>query len=119
MRCFMRSLICAATLMAFAMPLGAQTPTLPYDHIHLSVPDQAAGVTWYEKNFGGMRFDEAPEVTAIVVQRMDQKSTGAGEEVIAAGAAAVANAVFDAIGVRLRQYPLTPERVRAALNRRA
>ena len=49
---------------------------------------------------------------------MDQKSTGAGEEVIAAGAAAVANAVADAIGVRLRQYPLTPARVLAALSQR-
>ena len=37
------------------------TPTLPYDHIHLLVPDQAAGVAWYEKNFGGKRFDEAAD----------------------------------------------------------
>lgn len=63
-------------------------------------------------------FDEAPDVTPIVVQRLDQKSTGAGEEVIAAGAAAVANAVVDATGVRLGQYPLTPARVRAALAQR-
>jgi len=66
-----------------------------------------------------LRFDEAPEVTPVVVQRLDQKSTGAGEEVIAAGAAAVANAFFDATGVRLRQYPLTPSRVKAALTGRA
>jgi hypothetical protein len=32
-----------------------------------------------------------------------------------AAGAAIANALFDATGVRLRQYPLTPERVRAAL----
>jgi CO/xanthine dehydrogenase Mo-binding subunit len=63
-----------------------------------------------------LRFDEHPEVTAVVVQRIDQPSTGAGEEVLAAGAAAIANAVFDAIGVRLRQFPLTPQRVRAALS---
>jgi nicotinate dehydrogenase subunit B len=54
-------------------------------------------------------------VTPIVVQRLDEPSTGAGEEVMGATAAALANAFFDATGVRLRQYPLTPERVKAAL----
>jgi CO/xanthine dehydrogenase Mo-binding subunit len=44
-----------------------------------------------------------------------EPSTGAGEEVMGATAAAIANALFDATGVRVRQYPLTPERVRAAL----
>jgi catechol 2,3-dioxygenase-like lactoylglutathione lyase family enzyme len=43
------------------VPAAAQTATLPYDHIHLSVPDTAAGVSWYEKNFGGKRFDEAAD----------------------------------------------------------
>ena len=62
-----------------------------------------------------LRFGETPAVTAIVVQRMDQKSTGAGEEVVAAASAAIANAFFDATGVRLREYPLTPQRVKAAL----
>ena len=40
---------------------------------------------------------------------------GAGEEVMGAAGAAIANAFFDATGVRLRRYPLTPERVRSAL----
>ena len=40
---------------------GAQTPTLPYDHIHLNVPDTAAAANWYEKNFGGKRITEAPD----------------------------------------------------------
>jgi len=62
-----------------------------------------------------LRFAEHPEVTSIVVQRLDEPSTGAGEEVMGATAAAIANAFFDATGVRMRQYPLTPERVKAAL----
>ena len=66
-----------------------------------------------------LRFEECPEVTPIVVQRMDQKSTGAGEESMAAGAAAIANAFFDATGVRMREYPFTPRRVLAALRQRA
>jgi nicotinate dehydrogenase subunit B len=62
-----------------------------------------------------LRFAEHPQVTAVVVQRLDEPSTGAGEEVMGATAAAIANAFFDATGVRLRQYPMTPERVKAAL----
>jgi CO/xanthine dehydrogenase Mo-binding subunit len=66
-----------------------------------------------------LRFAEHPDVVPVVVQRLDQPSTGAGEEVMGATAAAVANAFFDATGVRLRQYPMTPERVKAALRARA
>ena len=64
-----------------------------------------------------LRFEECPEVTPIVVQRLDQKSTGAGEEVMAAAAGAIANAFFDAVGVHMREFPLTPPRVLAALQR--
>ncbi len=52
-----------------------------------------------------LRFAEHPEVMPVVVQRIDEPSTGAGEEVMGATAAAIANAFFDATGVRLRQYP--------------
>ena len=62
-----------------------------------------------------LRFAEHPQVTAIVVQRLDEPSTGAGEEAMGATGAAIANAFFDATGVRLRQYPMTPARVKAAL----
>ena len=62
-----------------------------------------------------LRFEEAPAVTPIVVSRPDQTSTGAGEEVLAATGAAIANAFFDATGVRMRERPMRPERVLAAL----
>jgi CO/xanthine dehydrogenase Mo-binding subunit len=62
-----------------------------------------------------LRFGEHPAVTPIVVQRLSEKSTGAGEEVLPAVVAAIGNAFFDATGVRLRQFPLTPRRVLAAL----
>jgi CO/xanthine dehydrogenase Mo-binding subunit len=62
-----------------------------------------------------LRFAEHPEVVPVVVQRLDEPSTGAGEEVMGATTAAIANAFFDATGARLRQYPMTPERVKAAL----
>jgi len=65
-----------------------------------------------------LRIEECPEVTAVVVQHLDQKSSGGGEELMGPAAAAIANALFDATGVRLREYPLIPTRVLAALQRR-
>jgi nicotinate dehydrogenase subunit B len=65
-----------------------------------------------------LRFEECPSVTPIVVQRLNERSTGAGEEVMAGAAAAIANAFFDATGVRMQEFPLTPKRVLAALSKR-
>jgi nicotinate dehydrogenase subunit B len=63
-----------------------------------------------------MRFKDAPAVTPIVLQWTSNPFTGGvGEPVAVAAAAAVANAFFDATGVRMRTAPLTPARVRAAL----
>jgi nicotinate dehydrogenase subunit B len=62
-----------------------------------------------------LRFGEHPDVTPVVVQRLDESSSGAGEEVMGATSAAIANAFYDATGVRLRQFPMTPDRVKAAL----
>ncbi len=62
-----------------------------------------------------LRFEECPAVTPVIVQRLDQRSSGAGEETMAAAAGAIANAFFDATGRRMERYPLTPERVLAAL----
>ena len=54
--------ILAGVLVAFSgAGAAAQTATLPYDHIHLNVPDPAAAANWYEKHFGGTRITEAPD----------------------------------------------------------
>jgi len=62
-----------------------------------------------------LRFPEAPQVDVILIDRPDQPLLGAGEAATAPVAAALANAVFDATGVRLRTVPFTAERVKAAL----
>jgi CO/xanthine dehydrogenase Mo-binding subunit len=62
-----------------------------------------------------LRFKEHPSVTTVVLQRTDQIPTGAGEPLVPGIPAAIANAVFDATGVRIRRVPLTAGRVRAAL----
>lgn len=75
------------------------------------------GVTSLDWNgYRVMRFEDCPAVTPVVVQRVNEPSSGAGEEVMAAAAAAIANAFCDATGVRIREYPLTPRRVLAALS---
>ena len=54
--------LCAAIGAATAGRAVAQTKTLPYDHIHLNVPDPAAASAWYEKNIpGARRIKEAPD----------------------------------------------------------
>src|SRR5262249_34099618 len=62
-----------------------------------------------------LRFKDSPKVTSILLQRSDVPPQGVGQEVTDVAAAAVANAFFDATGVRIRTAPFTPARVRAAL----
>ena len=63
-----------------------------------------------------LRFSEAPPVEVTIIDRPDQPSLGMGEAVAGPTAAAIANAVFDAIGVRVRDLPLTRERMMMAIN---
>ncbi|HEY5269174.1 MAG TPA: molybdopterin cofactor-binding domain-containing protein [Anaerolineales bacterium] len=62
-----------------------------------------------------LTFSEVPEVEIVLINRPDQPAMGAGEPSTITTAAALANAIFDATGARLRQIPFTPERVKAAL----
>jgi CO/xanthine dehydrogenase Mo-binding subunit len=62
-----------------------------------------------------LRFKDTPNVTSIVIQRLDTQPEGVGNPVTNTAPAAIANAFFDATGVRMRTAPLTPARVRAAL----
>ncbi len=62
-----------------------------------------------------LKFSEVPEVDIVLINRPDQPAMGAGEPSTVTTAAAVGNAIFDAAGVRLRQVPFTPARIKAAL----
>jgi CO/xanthine dehydrogenase Mo-binding subunit len=62
-----------------------------------------------------LRFRDAPNVSTRIVQRLDLASTGSGEPTNVPVPAAIANAFFDATGVRIRTAPMTPGRARAAL----
>jgi CO/xanthine dehydrogenase Mo-binding subunit len=63
-----------------------------------------------------LRFAEVPNVRVHVLDRPDQPSLGAGEAAQAPVAAAIANAVADALGVRVRTLPLTPENLLRAVH---
>ena len=61
---------------------------------------------------------EVPTVESVLINQTDVAAMGAGETAVTVAAAAIGNAFFDATGVRLREIPFTPERVKAALRAR-
>jgi CO/xanthine dehydrogenase Mo-binding subunit len=62
-----------------------------------------------------LTFEEAPSVEIVLVNRPGEPSLGVGEGMMGPTAAAIGNAVFNAMGVRVRDLPLTRERVVAAI----
>jgi CO/xanthine dehydrogenase Mo-binding subunit len=69
--------------------------------------------TW--ERYPILRFSEVPAVDVHIVPS-SAPSLGAGEASLGPSAAAIANAVFDALRVRVRELPLTPERIVAAMD---
>ena len=61
-------------------------------------------------------FREVPVIEVVSMPRPGEPPLGAGESASVPGTAAIANAIFDATGVRFRAPPFTPEVVRAGLN---
>jgi CO/xanthine dehydrogenase Mo-binding subunit len=62
-----------------------------------------------------LRFSEVPAVDVLLMPSREP-SLGAGEASIGPTAAAIANALFDALGVRVRDLPLSPEHIVAAMD---
>lgn len=62
-----------------------------------------------------LRFSEVPDVEVELIQRPDVDPVGAGEAAHGPVTAAIANAVFDALGVRVRDLPITREGIIAAM----
>lgn len=71
------------------------------------------------KEWGGyplITFPEVPAIDVLMVPRQDEPPLGVGESASVPSASAIANAVYDATGIRFRELPLTPELVLVALN---
>ena len=76
--------------------------------------DQVLSVDW--ASYPILEIQDAPErVDIVLLDHPTMPASGAGEPSTRTVPAAVANAFFDATGVRMRRVPLTPERVKAAL----
>ncbi len=56
-------------------------------------------------------FPDVPKIDVLMLPRQDQPPLGVGESASVPSAAAIANAIFDATGVRFRELPLTPDRI--------
>ncbi|TCR79516.1 molybdopterin cofactor-binding domain-containing protein [Rhizobium sp. BK376] len=70
------------------------------------------------KEWGGypiITFPEVPDIDVLMLDRPNDPPLGVGESASVPSAAAIANAVYDATGVRFRELPLTPEAVLAGL----
>jgi nicotinate dehydrogenase subunit B len=74
---------------------------------------RVASVDW--ETYPILKFSEVPEVEIVLINRPEQPALGAGEPSHVTTAAAVANAIFDATGARVRQIPFTPDRIKMAL----
>ena len=69
------------------------------------------------KSYPILRFDEIPEIETVLLDRPGEPYLGAGEAACGPTGAAIANAIFDAVGLRARRLPLTPQALRDAASR--
>ena len=76
----------------------------------------ASGVTSLDwSGYPILRFSEVPQVEVEVIQRSEIEPVGAGEAAHGPVTAAIANAVFDCLGIRVRQLPITRDSLIAAM----
>ena len=75
--------------------------------------DQVTSASW--DSYPILRFTDVPEVMVRIVDAPGETETGAGEVAQGPAAGAIGNAVADAVGVRVRDLPLTRERVARAI----
>lgn len=76
------------------------------------------GAEILDRNFGTYklpRFSWVPKIETVLVPNDDLAPQGGGEPAIVPMGGVIANAVFDATGVRMDRLPMTPERLRAAI----
>ena len=73
-------------------------------------------VDW--RTYPVITFAKVPDVDIVLINRPERAASGSGEPGIVPLFAAIGNAIFDAVGVRLREGPFTPQRVKTALQAR-
>jgi len=63
------------------------------------------------------RFSWLPKIETVVLEDKNASPQGGGEPAIVTMGAVIANAIYDAIGARLLQLPMTPDRIKEAMRR--
>jgi CO/xanthine dehydrogenase Mo-binding subunit len=71
--------------------------------------------TW--EDYPILTFSEAPHIETVLIDRPDEPWLGVGEGMVGPTAAAIGNAVFNAMGIRMHDLPLTRERIIAAMSK--
>lgn len=80
------------------------------------VPFSRQGITSTDwRGYPILRMGGSPTIETVLLDRPGMPFLGAGEGAMGPAPAAIAKAVYDAVGIRLRRIPFTPERMRAAL----
>ena len=83
--------------------------------LYEAVTFDSSGVTSRDwDSYPILRFDNVPDIEVELIPRQDQPPLGIGEASSGPAGAAIANAVYDACGLRLRRMPFTPDALRAA-----
>jgi nicotinate dehydrogenase subunit B len=77
--------------------------------------DRAAVTSLDWESYPILRFPQIPELVYDLIDRPNERPWGAGEPAAAVVPSAISNAVFDAIGIRLRSVPFRPDKVTAAM----
>ena len=77
--------------------------------------DRSAVTSLDWESYPILRFPQIPELVYDLIDRPNERPWGAGEPAAAVVPSAISNAVFDAIGVRLRSVPFRPDKVTAAM----
>ena len=63
------------------------------------------------------RFSWLPEIGVVLIDNPETAASGCGEPPVVTMGAVIANAIHDAVGIRLLQLPMTPARIREALQK--
>jgi nicotinate dehydrogenase subunit B len=121
-RVIVKRIVCAQEMGIVINPEGAKmqaegciTMGLGYS---LSEDVRFRGGEILTKNFDDYeipRFSQLPEIDVVLVKNDELTPQGGGEPAIVPVGAVIANAIFDAVGARLLQFPMTPQRAKQAL----
>jgi nicotinate dehydrogenase subunit B len=86
-----------------------------YEEVMFEAEGRVTSLDW--ASYPILKFPDVPELDIVLINRPEMSPLGAGEGATIPPAAAIANAIFDATGVRLREGPFTAKRVLAGMKK--